>query len=516
MTRTLPAALVAVLLAAAPAAGQQPAAKPTPTIPADGTEVFRWLLHNRGVQPLTAAGAAERLQAGQLGKVIVVVLGSPGVGVGGRPAADWAGLAVQSGGAALVATDLGFVFDGPFTRPPPGAAGLYAVIHRRFRNDNPESVYAGNSECPLAAPRRPPPGANGPEWGLFAGLKRVATNKPAYLPIQRTAGEFGSALAGFAPGTLPTTARRRAVDPTDPLYTLAVGGSQPDGVNTQRPFRFLAVADPDVFTNEMMVPLPGVAPSDNLEFADRVAAFLAGVDGGGERRACLFVEDGRVVDRFDSLGPFLKPGAPLPGLPPFGEIQEKLADAANEVVDKLQDNDTLNRLVMSGSEERREAITRAVAEVLLMLAAAWAAVAVGRRVWKARHPTNLPPPPPGGRPVIRDGDRRAGVFDRRQKELLRRDDLSEPVRAAVRELFRAAGAPADAGPRLPRVRVSDEVRRPDTLIAALKDLWAVGFGRPARVTARRWAALEPLFVRARQAHADGKWGFVWHEPDRTG
>lgn len=508
MTRTLLAALAGVLMVAAAAPGQPPADGPVRIIPAEGTEVFRWLLHKRGVKPLKAADISERLDTGRLGKVIVVALGRPEVPVNGRAAAGWGGLAIRSGGAALIATDTAYEFWGPYSTPPANAdTTQYVVLRNRFRNDVPDSAYGGHEDCPFAAPRNPPfPGA-GPEWDLFAGLKRVATNRPGHIPLRFPNGEFRSVLAGFPPQTRLEVGQGKTIDETNPHYTLAVGGSGPYP-GTRRRYRFLAIADPEVFTNEMIVPPPDIRPSDNLEFAQRVVSFLVEEGGVDQRKECLFVHNGRVVERFDTLGPFLRSPTPLPNVPPFDQLQPKLVDAGNEIVDKLQDNDFIGRLVASGSEERQRQIVRGAAEVLLALAAVWAVFLVGRRVWGARQPADVPPPPPGGRPVVRDGDRRAGVFDRRQKELLRRDDLSEPARAAVRELFREAGAPADPGPRLPRVRVSKEVGRPDTLLAALRDLWAVGYGRPARLPARRWAELEPLFVRARRAHADGKWAFA--------
>jgi hypothetical protein len=105
------------------------------------------------------------------------------------------------------------------------------------------------------------------------------------------------------------------------------------------------------------------------------------------------------------------------------------------------------------------------------------------------------------------------LFDRRQRELARRNNLYEPVRAAVHEMFIAAGAAPNAGPKLPKVVVSDVVRRADTLRDALRELWRIAFGRPAVVTAQHWRMLEPLFERVRQAHADGKWRFVVADPD---
>jgi hypothetical protein len=504
MTRLVPAAVAALLLAAAPAAAQPPA-EPV-TIPADGTEVFRYLLHKRGVKPLTAAGFLKQA-GGDLHNVIVVVLGRPRLsgipGLGGT-AADWGARAVRSGGAALIAGDTEYGFEEPYSQPP-GRTGSYSFTGQRVFNRDPGHVYAGNEHCPFAVPwPRPRRAADGPEWGLFAGLGRVATNRPTFLQLPALNGEFRSALAGFPPGS---TLGFHQLAPQARSIALAAGGSGPHP-DTDLPYRFLAVADPDLFTNEMMVPIPGVVPSDNLEFARRVVGFLVEEGGEDRRKLCLFMENGRLIDRFDALESVLNPPPPPLPIPALGQLQEKLVDAGNQVLDKLQENDALNRGLLPGDEARRAATVRKVAEYLLVVAAVWAGIVVVRRVWGARHPADLPPPPPAGRPPVPEGARPAGVFDRRQKELLRRDDLSEPVRAALREMFRAAGAPADPGPRLPPVEVSDEVRKPGGLTAALRDLWELAYGRPARVTARRWAALEPLFVRAKQAHADGKWAFV--------
>ncbi|MBX9582878.1 MAG: hypothetical protein K2X87_21430 [Gemmataceae bacterium] len=514
MTRLLPAAVAAAVLAASPAAAQPPAAPPV-SIPADGTEVFRYLLHKRGVKPLKAAELAKLGDSSHLGRVIVIVIGQPErSGLTGGTAADWGGRAIRRGGAALIAGDTYHAFDPPYAQPlvPGGQNWRYAFFGRRLTNRDPDRVYADNPNCPLAVPwPRPARSPDGPEWGLFDGLTRVATNRPSFLQLPALTDEFQSALAGFPPGTWLD---RNRFNVADRSYPLAVGGSgpQPEGGES---YRFLAVADPDVFTNEMMIPLPGVEPSDNLEFARRVVSFLVEEGGEDRRTRCLFVQNGKVIERFDALESVINPPPPPLPIPALGQLQEKLVDAGNQILDKLQENDALNRGLLPGDEDRRAATVRKVAEYLLVVAAVWAAIMVVRRVWGARHPADLPPPPPAGRPPVREGTRPAGVFDRRQKELLRRDDLAEPVRAVIREMFRAAGAPADAGPRLPQVRVAGAVGRPDTLLAALEELWKVAYDRPARVTARRWAALEPLFVRAKQAHADGKWAFTWYDPDPT-
>jgi hypothetical protein len=103
-----------------------------------------------------------------------------------------------------------------------------------------------------------------------------------------------------------------------------------------------------------------------------------------------------------------------------------------------------------------------------------------------------------------------GVFDRRQKELLRRDNVLEPVRDLVRDFFAAIGIQGEPS-RMPRVVINDVVRKPDSLRAAIKDFWRIAFGSPQALTVRRWRELEPFFERLRAAHADGKWRFVMPE-----
>lgn len=510
------AALAAVAPARLPAADGQPPAK---AVPPDGTEVFRWLLHSRKVKPITQVEFNRRTRDQNLGDLIVIVLGQTPTGRNRFDPLAFGSWVLQAGGAYLVAADGPTTFNG-FMAVGPGGLNWdevrASVSGAPVFLTDPAAGYADQPGCPFAVPRAPPRGqADRPEWDLFRGLDRVATNSPSTLILPQLGGEFRSVLAGFPPSArLGGGPPAREAPRLPPGSALAAGGSGPHP-NTRSPYRFLAVADPNVFTNELMIPMAGVDPPDNLRFANRVVSFLVEEGEEDHRKACLFVENGRVVESFDDLREYIRPpGMPF-NMPSPEQLQEKFVEIGDEVVDKLQERDALHRNLLSGDESVQRSRVRDVAAVLLGLATICAALLVVRRVWGARRPGNLPPPPPAGRPPLREGTRPAGVFDRRQKELLRRDDLTEPVRAAVREMFREAGAPADAGHELPRVRVSAEVRRPDTLEAALEELWAVGFGRPARVTARRWAALEPLFVRAKQAHADGKWRFVWYDGEKV-
>jgi hypothetical protein len=182
-------------------------------------------------------------------------------------------------------------------------------------------------------------------------------------------------------------------------------------------------------------------------------------------------------------------------------------DFGNQILDKVQENDIPNRLVTGRDPDAPGSWLRTLLGVLAVFVAVWAVIWLVRRVWGARQPTDIAPAPPGGRPPP-PPDGAPGVFGRRGRELAARDNLLEPARAACRTFFDTVGRPPDPGPRLPKVVISDVVRRPETLRQALRDLWGVAYGRPTPVTAVRWAVLEPLIGRALAAHRDGKWRFV--------
>ena len=121
-----------------------------------------------------------------------------------------------------------------------------------------------------------------------------------------------------------------------------------------------------------------------------------------------------------------------------------------------------------------------------------------------RRGSTVPPAPavpgaPSGPP---------GVFERRQKELLRRNNVFEPVRDLLREFFASVGFHGEPGPTHPRLVVSRVVRRPDSLRQAVKDFWKLAYGPPQVLTVNRWREMEPYLDRLRQAHADGKWQFA--------
>lgn len=497
--RSHPWLLAAAALLLLPAVGvaQRPADRQQ-TITPDGTEMFRWLLHARGIKPV----ADHEIFAFAPGPIpgddlIVIILGTPHEVWPGTTQLSWAADALKDGGAALVASDTALNLGREFTRAP----GLSVTGVSVRGTDGNTPLFQGNEACPSVVPWKKPP-RGGPHWDMFAGLENVATNRPSYLHLPPGRGAFLDPIAHFPPGCWRVE-DKQWLNPDFAVFAAGASGPDPDNPT---PYRFLVLADPSVFINEMMLQAP-----DNLEFAYRVTGYLQ--DAGGKKRTrCLFIQNGQVVTEFDTLKSVMRPPPPPIPLPNIDQLQDKIVDAGNQIIDKLEENNAHNRLLLGNSPERQARSLRGIVSGLLFLGCLWAAVTILSRLWKARQPTDTPAAPPGGLPVSPKGDPPAGVFDRRQRELLRRNNIYEPVRVAVREMFAAAGAPADAGRKMPKVVISDMVRRSDTLRDALTELWKIGFGPARVVSVQRWSALEPLFERVRQAHADGKWRFVAAEP----
>jgi hypothetical protein len=207
----------------------------------------------------------------------------------------------------------------------------------------------------------------------------------------------------------------------------------------------------------------------------------------------------------------------LPNLD-WNKLQERLIDYGNDLLDRVQENDSLNRAALGHDPDVQDQRLRAFLKGLLIVLSGWAVWFIVSKVWSARRVQNHPPPPLAGRTApVTESTATNGLFDRRERELLRRNNLFEPVQAAIREMFAAAGAVPNSGPRLPPIGIAEVVGRPGTLRQALADLWKIAYGQPVVVTVQRWRMLEPLFIRAQQAFVDGKWWFtsVGPKPDPT-
>lgn len=483
--RTRIAALALSLLAgsATPLPARQPDDDPAPRQPtADGTDCFRALLHLADVEPMPEG---EFFSRGSFRDVVLVVAGST-FSARSRFAGEqidlgeMARVVLDRGGAVLIASSA--------VREVVLPAG--AVVAR-----SPVWVSAPNDRLsPLAPSSRPRRAQPGPEWNVFRGLTNVRSPAPAVVNLGRAWGRV-SALAGLPADSTLGDLRTPVAAWVSPA---AVGASGPD----DDPYRFLLFADGSVLSNGCLLD----AETDNLTLGRRAVDFLRD-PGGRKRTKVAFFENGQYLPRLNTLWDAVPKKLPPLPQPSLGKLQEWLVDNGNRLVDRVQERDTLNQTLLGPTTDpvRQSRRLREVLQWLLIGGAIWAAVWTLRRVWKARHAADASPPPAGGRPSAAGT---GGVFDRRQRELLRRDNLYEPARDLIRELFASAGAPADAGPLPPPVAFADRTRRPGRLRKAIDDLWPVGYGRPVVIGLQRWRELEPQLDLLRGALADGDWRFA--------
>jgi hypothetical protein len=461
----------------------QPARNPT----TDGTECFRAILHLARVEPLPEGDAFQ--QESYRGVILVMVgvtshLEAPGMPQ--RNAATLIGRVIRDGGAVLLAptvTSQMHLGNGPL---PARGHWVFDPGDRRL--------------VPLTPTRRGQP--SDPEWAVIDGLTNLRLPSPRALIWDDSREPGRSALAGFPAGTRvrdPWQGGRPAMvnDPAE--YPFAVGGSgRPD-----HPYRFLMLADPSVLNNQCLLD----TTSDNLTLGQRVTDFLRD-QGGVDRTRCLFFENGQYVPRFNVLWDVIPRQVPPIPQPNLDRLQEWLVDQGNATVDHVEQKNVLNNLLLGSPDDpdRRNRRLRGLIAGLFVVGSIWAAVWALRRVWKARHAADGPAPPATG---VKPPTGTVGLFDRRQKELLRRNNVYEPVRDVVRDFFESAGAPPHPIPRPPRVVFADSAgRRAARLRRAIDDLWRVGYGRPLTVTVQRWQELEPQLEMILLAYEDGIWRFA--------
>lgn len=505
----LPILASAVLLLAPVGAFAQGrlAAEPTPRpieIPAGGYELFLALLDRAGVKPVREQDVWNLHNSSR--DVIVIVLGT---GFSGHrlDSLDTAHRVVRNGGAALIASDTYLVLD-DFAW-----GNHFRITNARIRCPDNRFTHSATlqdgrvshlEECPyvvpLPAPKEFLPDPRNPLTPVFNGdgeglkpLTKIATNNSAYIIMPHPSGEARQPVARFPRGCVAVRADFRGHEfapehlNEPPLF--AVGGYGPNQ-NDNRPYRFLAMADQSVFINQMLIE-PG---TENLELTYRVIDYLQGPD---KRKRCLFIENGRVIEKFDGLRQaFAKPKPQMP-MPNPSVLQEKAVDMGNRIIDHVETNNLMNKALLGVTK------LSSIVRFFLLLLMLWTTWFLLKRMFASRKPTDLPPPPivagvPSGPP---------GVFDRRQKELIRRNNIYEPVRDLVREFFGTIGIHGEPGPKCPKVVISREVRKPESLRLAINDFWTLAFGPPQEMTAGRWRELGHYLDRLKVAHGEGKWHF---------
>lgn len=491
MTRLV---LLAAALLAAPVVAHAQPRRDAPELPAGGFDIFRAIIDLAKITPVTARDL-ERSQ--RYDDMILVSFGDMTGRRGiGAPPLFLAERVLGGGGAVLI------VHDSP-TDITLARNHSTQIDGRRVAVTRPELAYQGRVFDPLLVPE---PGDD-PVDNLFAGLNRVATEHPSFLNLMRFGVDNRRILARFpAGGSVFQTSG--AVFDTNRFPFAVADAPQRRGGRVE--YRLIVMADHAVFKNSLMAPAATDGQTDNILLAQRTIEYLQGPDKA--RKRCAFYEDGQLVEDFDTVRMMLQQQDPMPNLPnPLALLlanQPAITDLGDKLLDEVQTRDLHNTILLGspdnpGGQARR---LMAIATAFLVMGSVWAAVFLLRRVWKSRQPTDNPPPPYAGGSVT--ADRSGGVFDRRRRELVRRNNLYEPVRDALHALFVAAGVHGGPGMKPPPIECTNEVRKPAKLRAAIHDLWRLAYGKPAVVSVRRSEELTPVIERLHREHAEGTWWFA--------
>ena len=391
---------------------------------------------------------------------VVVVFGSPGpAGV-----AEVCQQVLRDGGSVLIASsrfdDLRAAFP---TRP---AVLLRSTSPRRFEDRRLVGAVA-------------PVGLIGPDLRPGGGL---GLDVPADVAVELPP----SSLVLVGPGD-PWVGTVAAVS-RDGL-PVAAGGVGPKG----KPGWALVVASDAVFSNALLAGLfPDGSDTGNLAFAVNTVRWLKPTGDGPV--PCLFLDHGRVAERFDEVDYADALQVPVPPVtPPLSafltpEAQAKLTEIADQAIDRIQENDRLN---VPFAGPRYGKTMRWVVGVFALAAA----VALVRRARAARRPAV---------PTLVATPAAVGVLAQRQQEQLGGSDHSAAVREYLVELFRTHGLPLDQyrhPTRMPRVEADRDTQE------RVRTLWQAAYG-PHAVTYTRWKELEPMIEAVRAAGAAGRWRFA--------
>lgn len=489
MTRWL-LALAACVTVAGPAFAQNPG-----QLTLRGGEIFAGVLHFHGLEPCTPAEFA-RVPPGE--RVIIFVGSLEDGPERGFPLVSLGQQTLRGGGSVLLALQGSFSND----------ANLRAFFRdgTRFVATGTEAgpweldrCFDNDSRQPFAVPRAPNPAALGmmaagislpdPAMFLAAGLNRIAT-PGASLLAGPTGGDLSWSVVADLPPAIETRANPR---PVRSRFAVASTGAA-KGVPSHR---VLVMTSPGLFGNRLMYS----EATDNLAFANNVVRWLS-VDG--DRKKCLLVDGGRVVPKFDTV--LLSP-APPPAIPPIPipdfldpTVQSKFTNMVNEALNKMEANNTLNKLLVDADDDR------ALRKFLIGFATVAAVLAlffVMRKVLGAKHAPDLTAAPrEAGRLASSGGP---GSLARKKEELLQLGDYGPLVRDYLRDWF--AGRGGTPGAELPPVRVAPGADG-KTLRASLRILWGIAHRRDAvAMPYSRWRQTEPLIHAVQEADAAGRWRF---------
>jgi hypothetical protein len=420
--------VVGLCLAPVSARGQDDAA---PVVPLEGLQAFRQLLHYEKLTPATTG-------VNEPSKTLLIFLGRPPEWTAARGRRTALQRFVADGGAVLIATAV-------------DPDRVLAQFELELATQNVQDVvgfhsFHGHRECPTIPMMFYQRTSLHP---LFQGLtSELATNCPTSIhsTLRR-----------------PTTPGSVIVFPNDcwggggpdihPL-TYAVGSP----AQTQQQGRYLILAGEGLFRNGMMLR----KDTDNLRFAWNAIRWL----GKGRTHAQLF-EDGEIVTKFDGPLSFVPRTPALPNPVPIFET----------MLSRLEKDDFFNKQLAK--------IPRVwIMRVALILGTAVLLVWARRRLVAAHHV--LESEAPLVDVAVAQARDELSPMSLRHRAQVKNDNYGELAQALSRQFFEKYVPGAQPGSSFPAVDIAAGWWTRRRLLAQLRDVWDLAFGRePARITGRR-------------------------------
>jgi len=430
-------------------------AKPVSLRFAQGTHLFRRILHDLNLVPLRDFKQLKNEPADKL----LIVLGETRDLE--RRLKLKLGEFVEQGGAVLVATDRDCNLQRPF--------GVEVVGDPVKISQGTVYAYKGSEDCIFVKPANK-------DSSLFENLSvdknvsLVATNRPGHLV--RSEDSDLKLFAAFPSDCYAEDKHGRRWRYRNRSFPFAVGGDWEKG-------RILILSDHSVFINAMMWQ-PDI---ENFDFAYNCVNWLT--QGEKKRTQVLFLEEGEIQQTFEI--PLKEP--PLPPL-------KAIVDAVDKGLGELERDDAFNRAIQNAVTSLTSPTDKWLRAVVLISSAFLGMFALAR-LSQARHRPEKTAPLAVAAPARMPSP---NLFDQRHQSMEQERNFWEAARALARQGLESVLAvpapsnrqPSELGPMPPSLKVQGgwwcnwRVRR------RFHRLWQLAYGtEPVRISARQLSRLGP-------------------------
>ncbi len=497
MKSKLLSTLVLILIAVGSAAGQQ--------IPSKGTELLRFALHKKGFTPLTEQQWLFELQPSN-DLLIVIVGDTAGVenkffGKQNLPNALGLRDSIIGGAALLIISDNS---NSPRFGGPDWGMQFGITIQGNRLVAPGGAGYRNERDKPFVKPRPVDKVAAVAPFNLFDGVpssgeKAIATDRPSVMSVRKTANFLLSDLAGYADRT-----RRADGRPLDPEHNhFAVSLQTINQFNQLTAGRAIIMANRNVFANGMMGLTVKqddsglVSDNGNWELAKRTIDWLQ--DAGGRKRTqCVFIQDGKIIDKFAETVP-QPPKPPPPNIDPE-VLANWVLHRANDIIPWAEENNYFNRMLESWF-----GFPRLVRVFLFLVTIVFAVFALR---WLRRGFRKVEPSSTITKSVQSGLLPRGGVLRQRTAAQVEVGNLYEAARRRVRSRFDVLGARPGSDGKMPPVLTANDLPDGPLIYQTIRWLWTIGYGEsPVTVAPSEWDRVNALLERVSARAAGGDWSF---------